>query len=80
MFFSRATSLTASATPEFGTSTITSTLSSSIPLRGDARADVGLVLVVAADDLDLHALGWPGAESSTAIFAAATEPGPPRSA
>ena len=48
--------LTASATDEVGTSTITSTLSVSYHCAGDARADVGLVLVVGRDDLDLHAL------------------------
>ena len=48
--------LTASATPEFGTSTITSTLSTSYHWRAMLRADVGLVLVVGGDDLDLHAL------------------------
>jgi hypothetical protein len=32
-----------------------------VPLARDAQADVGLVLVVAADDLDLHTLGG-GAE------------------
>ncbi len=47
--------LTASATPEFGTSTMTSTLSASYHLLRDAGADVGLVLVVGGDDLDLVA-------------------------
>ena len=50
-----------------------------VPLPGDVRCDVGLVLVVGRDDLDVDALGG-GSKSSTAIWAATTEPSPARSA
>ena len=50
------------------------------PLPGDVDADIRLVLVVAADDLDLPALLGEAAKSSTAIFTATTEFGPPMSA
>ena len=50
------------------------------PLPCDVNANVGLVLVVATDDVDLPALGDEAGSSSTAILTAATELGPPMSA
>ena len=76
---SRVIWLTASATPEFGTSTIDVDLVDVVPLPRDARADVRLVLVVGRHDLDLDALASRCPKSSTAIRAATTEPAPARS-
>jgi hypothetical protein len=56
LFFSRVIWLTASAADEVGTSTITSTPSSSYHCPRDVGGDVGLVLVVGRDDLDVPAL------------------------
>ena len=79
LFFCAATWLTASATPEFGTSMIMSTLSTSNHWLAMLRADVGLVLVV-AETISTLTFGWSLMKSATAILAAATEPGPPMSA
>ena len=53
LFFSWVMLLTASATEEVGTSTIDIDLVDVEPLAHDVGADVGLVLVVGDDDLDL---------------------------
>ena len=56
LFFSLVIWLTASATEEVGTSSDDVDAVGVVPLPGDVRADVGLVLVVGRDDLDLDAL------------------------
>ena len=56
-FFSLTMLLTASATPEFGTSTMTSTLSTSNHWRAMLTPTSGLFVMIAGDDVDLPALG-----------------------
>ena len=80
LFLFAAIWLIASATPEFGTSTIRSTLSTSNHWLAMLRADVGLVLMVAADHLDLHIRVILACNRPTAILAATSEPGPVTSA
>src|SRR6185312_11878684 len=80
LFFSRVTWLTASATPEFGVSTITSTPSSSYHLRAICAPTSGLFRW-SPETTSILNFGWCiFSQSSTAIFAATTEPGPPMSA
>ncbi len=57
LFLSLPTSLTASAMPEFDEVDDDVDLVDVDPGVGEARGDVRLVLVIAEDDLDLHALG-----------------------
>src|ERR1700744_1335835 len=78
-FFSFTMLLTASATPEFGTSTMTSTLSTSNHCRAILTPTSGLLRW----SPEITSIFQPLAvrpESSTAIWAASVEPGPPRSA
>src|SRR3954471_23908632 len=78
-FFSRVSSLTASATPEFGTSKIASTLSASYHWR--AIAEPGSALFWwSAETISTFMPFFAAPTSSTARRAAATEPGPPMSA
>src|SRR5689334_16288952 len=79
LFFSFVTSLTASATPELGTSTIMSTPSASYHLRAIADPTSGLLRWSPETTSTLRLLSF-AMKSSTAIFAAITEPGPPMSA
>ena len=79
LFFCAATWLTASATPEFGTSMIMSTLSTSNHWLAMLVPTSGLFwwspLIIST-----FTFGWSLVKSATAILAAATEPGPPMSA
>src|SRR6476659_7592375 len=70
--------LTASATPELGTSTITSTLSVSYHWRAMAEPTSGLFWW-SAETISTLTPRFSMPESSTAIRAAATEPAPARS-
>ena len=80
MFFSLATPATASATPEFGTSTITSTPSRSNHCRAMRGADIGLVLVVGAEITSTLKPLAGGTEIVQRLAAArSTATGPPRS-
>src|SRR6185437_5530204 len=79
LFFSFTTLLTASATPEFSTSTNTSTLSVSIHRRAIPVAISGLFWWSAETTSIFQPLAFIP-ESSTAISAATIEPSPPRSA
>ena len=78
-FFSLATWLTASATDEVGTSTITSTLSVSNHWRAMLEPTSGLFWW-SAETISTFMPFLAAPKSSTAICAASTEPGPPRSA
>src|SRR6185437_15606564 len=80
LFFSRVTWLTASATPELGVSTITSTPSSSYHLRAICEPTSGLFRWSPPTTSILNFGWWAFSKSSTAIFAAESEPGPPMSA
>src|SRR5512140_3144875 len=74
LFFSFVISLTASATPEFGVSTTTSTPSSSYHLRTICEPTSGLFRWSPPTTSILN-LGWCAFwKSSTAILAAITEP------
>ena len=79
MFFSRVIWLTASATAEFGTSTITSTLSTSYHCRAMLEPTSGLFWWSAKMTSTFMPLAA-APKSSTAIRAATTEPWPARSA
>src|SRR2546427_10667319 len=70
--------LTASATPELGTSTMTSTLSVSYHWRAIAEPTSGLFWW-SADTISTLTPRFSIPESSTAIRAAATDPAPARS-
>ena len=70
--------LTASATPEFGVSTITSTLSVSYHWRATAEPTSGLFWW-SAETISTLIPRFSMPESSTAILAATTEPAPARS-
>src|SRR6187397_2813060 len=75
----RITSFTASATPEFGVSTITSTPSASIHLLAIWVPTSGLFWWSAKITSTLRPFSF-ALKSSIAIFVASTEPWPPRSA
>ena len=79
MFFSFTTPATARATEEVGTSTITSTPSTSIHCRAMVEPTSGLFWWSAKTTSMVASPIFPP-ESSAAIFAAATEPAPARSA
>ena len=79
LFFSRVISLTASAADEVGTSTITSTPSWSYHWRAMFEAMSGLFWWSAETISTLMPLAA-ASKSSTAIWAATTEPSPERSA
>src|SRR3954462_22925 len=78
-FFSRVSSLIASATPEFGTSKIASTLSASYHWRAIAEP-VSALFWWSAETISTFMPFFAAPKSSTARRAAATEPGPPMSA
>ena len=79
LFFSLVMVLTASATEEVGHVDDHVDLVDVEPLAHDVGADVGLVLVVGEHDLDLVVALVALQKSSTAFFAAHTEPCPERS-
>ncbi len=79
MSFSLVISLTASATDEVGTSTITSTLSTSYHWRAMFEPTSGLFWWSPTATSTFMPLAA-APKSSTAILAATTEPGPARSA
>ena len=77
--FSRVTWLMASATDEVGTSTIASTLSTSYHCRAMLEPTSGLFWW-SAEMISTFIPFFAAPKSSTAIFAAATPPGPEMSA
>src|SRR6185436_1328843 len=78
-FLSRVIWLTASATPELGVSTMTSTLSTSYHWRAMAEPTSGLFWW-SAEMISTFMPFFAAPKSSTAMRAAATEPAPDRSA